>query len=492
MPAASRPDPSALLDFATRAFEEEAIPALERYVAIPNKSPAFDPDWRAHGHMEDAVTLIGDWCRARPVPGLSVERIQLGGRTPVLWMEVPGDVDRTVLLYGHLDKQPEMTGWSEGLGPWTPVRRGERLYGRGAADDGYAAFASLLAVEALVRAGAPRPRCVVLIEACEESGSADLPAYVDHLLPRIGTPELVVCLDSGCGDYERLWSTTSLRGMVSGTLSVEVLREGVHSGDAGGIVPESFRVARALLERVEDAGTGRLRLPALHVAVPEARRRQAARAAAVLGDALHGKFPFVPGARPQGDDPTARVLARTWEPALAVTGIEGAPGLRDAGNVLRPHTALRLSFRLPPTADPGAAAEAIRARLEDDPPCGARVRFDGVEHAAGWNAPPLPAWLEDSLDRASRSHFGREAAHMGEGGSIPFMGMLGARVPDARFVVTGVLGPGSNAHGPNEFLHVPTATRLTACVADVLADLARREAGDGPGLRPQPSAGGKT
>jgi acetylornithine deacetylase/succinyl-diaminopimelate desuccinylase-like protein len=471
------PSPDARLhEFATRAFEEQALPVLERYVAIPNRSPAFDPDWRAHGHMEEAVSLIADWCRARPLPGLRVERVQLGERTPVLWMELPGDVDRRVLLYGHLDKQPEMEGWSEGLGPWTPVRRGERLYGRGAADDGYAAFASLLALEALVRTGAPRPHCGVLIEACEESGSADLPAYVEHLAPRIGAPELVVCLDSGCGDYERLWSTTSLRGMVTGTLSVEVLSEGVHSGDAGGIVPESFRLLRALLSRVEDPQTGRLLLPELHVPIPDDRRRQAARAAEVLGEGTYRKFPFLPGAGPEHRDPTALVLARTWEPALAVTGLAGAPALGDAGNVLRPGTAVKLSFRLPPTADPDGALRALRARLEADPPCGARVRFSDEGAAEGWNAPALPAWLEASVDRASRAFFGQPAAHMGEGGSIPFMGMLGARFPEARFLVTGVLGPGSNAHGPNEFLHVPTAARLTACVAGVLADLARREA----------------
>ena len=470
----NRPDTSRLRDFAASRFEGEALPILERYVGIPCKSPLFDSAWRERGHIEEAISLVGDWCRARAIEGLRVERIQLEERTPVLWMEIPGDVDSTVLLYGHLDKQPEMEGWAVDLGPWRPVRRGEKLYGRGAADDGYAAFASLLAVESLSHLGVPRPRCVVLIEASEESGSVDLPAYVEHLADRIGSPELVICLDSGCGDYDHLWSTTSLRGMLTGSLEVEVLSEGVHSGDAGGVVPDSFRLLRTLLERVEEADSGRLRLPELASEIPEERLRQADRAAQVLGEGMAGRFPFVAGARPEKLDPAELVLARSWGAALAVTGIEGAPPLRDAGNVLRPRTRLKLSLRLPPTADPEAAARALRARLEDQPPHGARVAFQLEGAAAGWNAPPLAPWLAEALNRASQAHFGAPAVHMGEGGSIPFMGMLGARFPSAQFLITGVLGPGSNAHGPNEFLHVPTAIRLTACVASVLADLAAR------------------
>lgn len=455
--------------FTQRAYEQEILPTLERYVTIPCKSPLFDAQWRAHGHLQRALDLVADWCRKRPIPGLTVEVLELPERTPVLWMEVPGGAPGRVLLYGHLDKQPEMEGWREGLGPWTPVREGDRLYGRGGADDGYAAFASLTALEALARAGVAHARCAVLIEASEESGSPDLPAYVEHLAPRLGEPDLVVCLDSGCGDYERLWGTTSLRGMVTGVLGVEVLREGVHSGDAGGIVPSSFRVLRQLLSRLEDEATGEIRLPALHAEIPAERRAQAERAARVLGERLHARFPFVPGARPVGDDPTELVLQRTWRPALAVTGLGGAPPVGDAGNVLRAATRAKLSLRLPPTVNGAAATARVKELLERDPPYGARVRFEPEPPATGWNAPPLAPWLETAVDTASRAHFGAPAAFMGEGGSIPFMAMLGARFPRAQFLVSGVLGPGSNAHGPNEFLHLPTAQRLTACVAHVLA-----------------------
>jgi len=464
----SRLDPAAGRAHSEATWEEAILPALERYIAIPNRSPSFDPQWREHGHMERAVTLVADWCRSRNVPGLALETLRLPNRTPLLFMEMPGAGTGTALLYGHLDKQPEMTGWSDGLGPWTPVRRGDRLYGRGGADDGYSAFAAVTALELLARAQARHARCVVLIEACEESGSPDLAAYVDLLAPRIGQPSLVVALDSGCGNYDQLWGTTSLRGMATGTLRVEVLNEGVHSGDASGIVPSSFRIARALLSRIEDERSGEILVPELRAPVPRDRAEQAQAAAQVLGESVAGRFPFVAGARPMGSDSAARILARTWQPTLSVTGADGIPALVSAGNVLRPYTALKLSLRLPPTADAPRATAAVKRVLEADPPHGARVRFDPEAPGPGWNAPAFAPWLERAMAHASQTHWGKPAVFMGEGGTIPFMGMLGAKYPNAQFLITGVLGPGANAHGPNEFLHIPTAKRLTCAVAHVL------------------------
>jgi acetylornithine deacetylase/succinyl-diaminopimelate desuccinylase-like protein len=456
-----------------RAFVEDAwhsriVPTLEEYVRIPAKSPGFDREWQAHGHLDRAVELAARWAQARPVEGLQVEIVRLPGRTPVLLMEIPGTADETVLLYGHLDKQPEMVGWSEGLGPWTPVRRGDRLYGRGAADDGYAAFAALTALEALQAQGVPHARCVILAETCEESSSADLPAYMDTLRARIGTPGLVICLDASCGNYDQLWTATSLRGLVGGELSVEVLGEGIHS-EASGIVPSSFRILRQLLSRLEDERTGEIRPRDLHVEVPPERARQASEVAATLGD-IASHLPFVPGMRPVHRDPTELLLGQTWRPALAITGADGLPPIADAGNVLRPRTAVKVSLRLPPTLDARGAARRLQELFESDPPYGARVRFTPSTPSQGWNAPSLAPWLADSVERASLAHFGRPPMSSGVGGSIPFMSLLGERFPDAQFVITGVLGPGSNAHGPNEFLHVPTGVRVTACVAEILAD----------------------
>ena len=448
-------------------WDRSITPSLIDYIRIPNKSPAFDPDWKKNGYMDEAVTLISDWCRANAIDDMALEVIQLEGRTPLIYIDVPGVGKDCVVLYGHLDKQPEMVGWHEGLGPWSPVLDGDRLYGRGGADDGYSAFASLTAIRAVRAAGGQHARCVVIIEACEESGSFDLPHYIDYLQDRIGTPSLVICLDSGCGNYDQLWCTTSLRGIVAGNLEVRVLDEGVHSGDASGIVPSSFRILRQLLDRIDDSTTGTILLDALKVEIPSQRLRQAEVVAQVLGEAVHDKFPWRGDMRPAATG-TEAVLNRSWRPALSVIGMEGLPALQDAGNVLRPMTTIKLSLRIPPMVDAEVASQALKSALEHDPPSGADVRFVAEKGAAGWNAPPLEAWLEEACESASNTHFGKGAVWMGEGGTIPFMGMLGEKFPQAQFMVTGVLGPASNAHGPNEFLHIPCAKRLTACVAQVL------------------------
>ncbi|APO97960.1 M20 family metallopeptidase [Xanthomonas perforans] len=466
---------SAKIDqFLSDTWDREIVPQLVDYIRIPNKSPMFDADWVAHGYMEQAVVLMETWARAQAIDGMQVEVVRLEGRTPLIFIEIPAtgpeSGEDTVLLYGHLDKQPEMTGWDPDLGPWEPVLRDDKLYGRGGADDGYAIFGSLAAILALRNQGLPHARCVVLIEACEESGSYDLPAYVDHLAERIGKPSLVVCLDSGCGNYEQLWCTTSLRGLTGGNLMVKVLEEGVHSGDASGVVPSSFRLLRQLLSRIEDETTGRILLDGLHVEVPAERLTQAKAAAATLDTAIFDKFPMVDGLVPMHEDLTELVLNRTWRPALSITGVDGMPPLASAGNVLRPQTAVKLSLRLPPTADGKACGELLKAALLRDPPNGAQVTLELEKASSGWNAPAMAPWLEKAIDDASQAFFDKPAMYMGEGGSIPFMGMLGEKFPGAQFMITGVLGPHSNAHGPNEFLHIPMGKRVTACVSQVIAD----------------------
>ena len=360
--------------FVDQRWGDEIVPTLVEYIRIPNKSPVFDPEWAAHGYMDEAVQLFERWARTRlaDVPGATVDVARLPGRTPVIVIDLPGEVEDTVLLYG-----------------------------RGGADDGYAMFGALSALLALRDQSVRHARCVVLIEACEESGSYDLPHYVDHFAERLGNPSLVICLDSGCGNYDQLWLTTSLRGLTSGTLTVRVLEEGVHSGDASGVVPSSFRVLRLLLSRLEDEGTGAIRPSELYAQIPPERVTQARRAAAALGSAVYTKFPFPAGTSPVTEDLTELVLNRSWRPQLAVTGVEGLPKPADAGNVLLPYTTTKLSLRLPPTLDAAAAGAALRALLEKSPPYGAGVKFEVESSAAGWNAPALSPWLENSLARGS-------------------------------------------------------------------------------------------
>jgi acetylornithine deacetylase/succinyl-diaminopimelate desuccinylase-like protein len=460
--------------FMDRIWDDEIIPALADYIRIPNKSPAFDPDWEKNGHMEKAVALFADWARGKlaAFPGASLEVVRLPKRTPLIFIEIPGTAPGTILMYGHLDKQPEMKGWT--TGPWEPVIKDGKLYGRGGADDGYALFASLAALLALKAHGAAHARTVIVIEASEESGSPDLPHYIDHLAARIGTPDLVVCLDSGCGNYDQMWLTTSLRGMVIGTLTVRVLTEGVHSGAASGIVPSSFRIARQLLSRIENVETGEITLPELKVAIPLERVTQANAAAAILGDTAVTELPFAGGTQSMAAGNADAILQKTWKAQLAVTAVDGYPLPENGGNVLLPYTTLKLSIRVPPSSDAEAARLAVKTALEKDPPYNAEVTFDAPRGENGWNAPTLAPWLETSLNTASMTAWGKPVAYQGEGGSIPFMAMLGAKFPGTQFVVTGVLGPHSNAHGPNEFLHIAFAKKLSAAIAQVLADHARR------------------
>jgi len=474
-------EPRKIRTFVDEVWEKDIVPQLVDYIKIPNKSPAFDKDWQKAGHMKRAVDLIAGWCKAQPIEGLTVEVVQLEGRTPLIYMEVPASGpeagDDTVLLYGHLDKQPEMEGWFDDLGPWKPVRKGDKLYGRGGADDGYAAYASLTAIRALKEAGGTHARCVVIIEGCEESGSYDLPHYIDHLKERIGNPSLVVCLDSGCGNYDQLWCTTSLRGVIGATVRVDVLQEGVHSGDASGVVPSSARVMRNLLERLEDSKTGEVLPKQFHVKIPKQRQQQAKLCGKVLGNEMWQRFPWAGDTRPMNKQLAELVLNRTWRPFLEVVGADGMPAVEKAGNVLRPYTTFKLSLRLPPTADPVACSEHLVKLLSKNPIGGAKVTVTADEPGGGWEAPALSPWLEQACANASKTFFDKPCVYMGEGGSIPFMGMLGEKFPEAQFMITGVLGPQSNAHGPNEFLHIPMGKKLTASVAVVLQEHLLREKG---------------
>ena len=461
-------------------WDGDIVKQISDYIAIPAKSPGFDSNWAQNGFIDTVMRNAATWVEAQKVEGLTLEIVQLEGRTPVLFFEIPATrahSTQTVLMYGHLDKQPEFTGWRSDLGPWTPKYEDGKLYGRGGADDGYAVYASIAAVQALKAQNVPHPRIVGLIETCEESGSYDLLPYVTALKERLGQVALVVCLDSGAGNYDQLWLTTSLRGNGGGVLKVEVLTEGVHSGDASGLVPSSFRIMRQVLDRLEDSKTGRLLPQSFHCDIPADRLLQAQVTANTLGDELYKRFPWAhydcEGSTsftlPTTTDPLEALLNRTWRPTLSVTGAEGFPAFKDAGNVLRPYTAFKLSLRFPPLVDASAAIQELKKLLEDNAPYQAKVTFDGHGGASGWNAPSTVNWFETALNDASQNYFGAPCATIGQGGTIPLMNMLSKGFPTAQMMVCGVLGPKSNAHGPNEFLHVPYAKKLTAAVAHVMA-----------------------
>ena len=424
--------------------------------------------------MQTAAELLLDAIPRIPLKNAESRIFKLPGRTPTILLDVPAThgCPGNVLCYGHYDKQPEFTGWEEGLGPWKAVIRDNRLYGRGGADDGYAIFATLAAISALDDQDIGHPRCCVLIEGCEESGSFDLPFYIDELREFIGKPDLLICLDAECGNYDQLWLTTSLRGLVSGTLHANVLTEGIHSGAAGGIVPSSFRVLRAQLNQIEDAETGQL-MDALHGPIPDYVGSEAAAAAETLGPSVIDRYPWHGDTRPDSTDVAELIVRNTWKPSLATVGLGGAPDPETAGNTLRPSTSAKLVFRLPPNVDASRAADAVKHALESKPPCDASVIYDIDAAESGWFAKPLTPSLTEALNRASNEFFGKPLRQIGCGGTIPFLGMLEQKFPECQFVVTGVLGPHSNAHGPNEFLDIPTGKNVTACMASLLRDAAQ-------------------
>ena len=454
----------------TEFWDNKIVPTLIEYIKIPNKSPSFDPDWEKHGHMDRVLNLAVKWTEKNKPDGSVITIKKSPGRTPLLLLDIPGTKDGNILMYGHLDKQPEMEGWNEDLGPWKPVIKDEKLYGRGGADDGYALFASVASVKALKEQNIDHPRILVLIEFSEESGSPDLPHYMDLCADIIGAPNLVICLDSGAGDYKRFWTTTSLRGLIGLKMKVEVLREGVHSGGASGHVPSSFRIARSLLSRLEDEKTGEILIDELNTEIPDYRIEETKNLVSILNNEVVEEFPWKDNMKPSTSDNVEGVLRRTWKPAVSIVGVDGMPSTANAGNVLRPYTTLQLSMRIPPTANAKKAVQAMKKTLSENIPYDATVELQFEKAGEGWNAPESKPWLLESIDKASKEYFGQKACSMGEGGSIPFMGMLGKQFPQAQFVITGVLGPQSNAHGPNEFLHIPFAKRLTCCISSIIAD----------------------
>ncbi|EGC39547.1 hypothetical protein DICPUDRAFT_96518 [Dictyostelium purpureum] len=456
--------------FSTKAWDEQIIPTLSKYIEIPNQSPLYDAEWATNGLTEQAIELLNNWVLAQGIKGLTSEIKKIEGLSPIILMVIEATKAdaKNVLLYGHMDKQPPLTEqWTDGLHPYKAIIRNGKLYGRGGADDGYSTFASVLAIKALQEQNIPHDRYVVVIEGSEESGSVHLPAYIQKFEKEIQTPSLVVCLDSGCGNYDQLWMTSSLRGVLTGNLTVKVLDEACHSGSASGIVPSSFRVLRQVLDRLENQQTGEVNTK-LNVEIPSYRIEQINKCAEVLGNTIYEEFAWHKNTQPVTKDLAQLMINKTWKPTLCITGVDGIPHTSNAGNVMRTQTTVKVSIRLPPSFQSGKAEKILKEILESNPPYGAEVTFTMDKCATGWDSPAIKPWLETALGEASNAFFGKPHVYMGEGGTIPFMGMLGEKFPEAQFVITGLLGPASNAHGPNEFLDIEFGKKLLSCVVYLL------------------------
>jgi acetylornithine deacetylase/succinyl-diaminopimelate desuccinylase-like protein len=464
----SKLDLSKLSDFVEEWWDKSALPSLCEFVEIPALSPSFDSEWEANGYLDAAVNTFIAWTRSLPLKGLTVSVHRLKNRSPLLLVKIEGDSDGEVLFYSHLDKQPEATGWSKGKGPWKPVIEDDWLFGRGSVDDGYGGYAGILSVLALQDQGVSHPTCRFLIETGEESGSPDLSFYLDELESVLGVPDLVIVLDTGGIDYDRLWITESLRGIVAGTLSVKVSSVGVHSGHGSGIMPSSFRLARQLLSRIEDENTGEIKPEWLHIEITDKMKEQAKKIVEMNSDSVDD-FPLLKGVEKQVKDPLDIFLTMNLAPSLSIIGADGIPSIQDAGNVLRTNTDLKVSIRTPPGISADEVAKKVQALLEANPPNGAHVSAEMTEVADGFLSPELPEKLSDMLEKSGKKFYGNSPMSLFIGGTIPVMAMLQSRYPDSKFIITGAGGPGGNAHGPDEKLHIPTAKKVTKCMAAVVS-----------------------
>ena len=463
-------DINKIAQFISKIFDESAIPTLKKYIKIKAKSPIFDENWETNGFLKQSCKMVEEWCQSLNIEGLQTQVITPEGRTPLLLIEIEASSSKkgTTLIYGHLDKQPEFSGWDQNKGPFTPVVENNRLYGRGSADDGYSVFSGLCAIKALKTQNILHNKVVMLIESGEESGSPDLSYYIKKYSNRLGNVDLVICLDSGCGDYERLWVTNSLRGTVVGNLEVKVLKQGIHSGNSG-IAASSFRILRNILDRIEDSETGEVKIKGLTPKIPDKTMEMIQKSVGILGKNIYDAVPFVDEAKPVVDSPLDLLINSTWKPALSYIGIDGIPSFKQAGSVLRPSTSICLSLRLPPGIDPDKTLLLLKKTLEENPPYNAEITFTPIGGANGWVMPQMTDKLFNAIDESSKIFFNNNACLMGEGGSIPFMNSLAEQFPKTQFIITGVLGPNSNAHGPNEFLHIPYVKKLTSALAYIIA-----------------------
>ncbi len=453
------------------AWKGDTLEALSRFISIPAKSKDFDDQWQEHGFLHRSLEEGKSWAQ-KHFPSGTFEIIQLPGIPPVLFFDIPatgGHTGKPVLFYGHFDKQPETSGWDEGLGPWTPVVKNGRLYGRGAVDDGYCFYSTLTAVKALEVSGKSHPRICGLFETDEESGSTDLAQYINMLKDRVGSPAFICILDLFATDFSRVWITQSLRGIVGLIVKVSVLSAPSHSGVASGIVPSSFRIMRALLDRLEDSRTGEVLIKSMHSPIPGYILDMAKDISAEY-DPRTG-FKYHAGTQSAQPDAYTALIAGTWKPTLSVLGADGLPPTATASGLVRSSTSLKLSFRIPPGVNARAALDDTIRALTTDVPYNATVEISQASASEGFCAPEWPQWLRQSSEKITRNLFGTSVGSVLCGASIGTLPAFQAAFPGAPFINTGALGPDSGAHAANEWLDLAYVEKLTEWVAEVVGSI---------------------
>jgi acetylornithine deacetylase/succinyl-diaminopimelate desuccinylase-like protein len=464
-------DYEAALEFARAAWSPggSALEGLSAVIRIPNITSDYDPTFLTNGLVHTAISTARDWIISQGIPGATVRLFDAPGTYPVLLVDVPADrSDVTTAVYGHIDKMPHLdaSGWSAGLSATDPVVRDGHLYGRGTADDCYSWYLAITSLKFLISAGLPRSRVLIFIESCEESGEDEFRDFLRDIAPTLPRLDRVFILDGSRGDLGTAWFCTSLRGIVTANLDVRHLARPCHSGMATGIVPSTFRIARGLLDRVEDAATGEIHLPAARVAPPES----AAETARAVAERLAGKLAIdlIPGAQLIEGGIERRLIANWWEAGLSITGADGLPPIAKAGNVLRERTALRLSLRIPPTAERFECGRQLKETLETDPPYGAKVVCEILSCCPGWSTRELSNKTKETIAKATQAVFRQPPIYFGAGSSVPISGAFQEFWPDAEVTVTGVAGDESYCHGFDENINLEYAAKWTAMFAGIL------------------------
>ena len=460
-----------MLKYSEDQFEPFFIKGLQEFVRVENLTPMVDPEYATNGLVQKAMECVDKWIQGLNIIGLKRHVIHPEGLNPlVVYVVEPSEgCTKNIMMYGHLDKQPYGPGWEEGLSPTDPIIRGDFMYGRGSCDDGYSAFACMLAVKALQESGAKWPRVVLTLETEEESGSPCLLALLKEAEPLIGKPDAMFCMDSGALDYEQLWLTSSLRGVCIVELTVEGGKAGYHSGETGGIIPETFRVVRQLLNRLDDPETGEV-CKEFQVEVPDFKRQEAKFIAGKYGDKIYNKFDVHPGVQYMSQDNVEELyLNKAWRPNLSITGADGLPPCGIAGNVLRPKTTVKCSMRLVPTFDAHQANQIFEEKLTKNVPYNAKVTLKGGHAGSGWCQKQLEPWLQTAFEQSAQKFFdGTPVGTFGEGGSIPFLKELERKYPATQIVALGCCGPESNIHGPNEKINLVYVKKIIKTLGHLL------------------------
>ena len=453
-----------------------ALPWTKKFVAVPNTSKAFDPEWETNGRLETACQLCIEYAQAIQIEGIELEMHKDPGVSPLLLGRVApskqvGSI--RIVTYGHLDKQPyHSEEWEEGLHPTTPVEKNGYLYGRGAVDDGYNFFTVLAVLKAFQELRIPHDEFLLFYECNEESGCTDIAHYLNKLKEQIGAPDVMFCLDEGSVSNQMFSLSTSLRGALNFSLKVSVLEKSMHSGVASGIVPSSFRIARELLERIESGKTGEM-VPELQVPVPEQKLKEASANAKLNGSGIHTSLCMCKGVQPVTLNLEELYLNNVWKAQMEVIGQGGIPSLAQAGNVLRDHTELLVSLRTPPTLSCTAAFDTIKNILTSQVPYNAKVEVEMESFGDGWFSGHLSAALISTVDKHSMEVFGNPALLYGSGCTIPFIHLIQQQLPKTLLLVTGADLPDSGIHGPNERLDIEFLVRFAKTFACILVDLSK-------------------